>query len=189
MNYLYTPEEAIQLRQRYVNDYAIPAVALCFSQYPQLQSATMLIGQYCCDEAIDAVHCHFIFSVLETPDLAAAFEVEEGLDPVNLPELPAHYDIIDCIWENGQWQEGEYLEWDSNANAIPAFAGFCREDCDQQMTLADVYIPYAILRRDGDEIAVEVVGHLLRPWLDGIEPMAWDGEKWDDIEMDQRAYA
>ncbi len=34
----------------------------------------------------------------------------------------------------------------------------------------EAYSPYAIFRRQGDDLEIEVVGKMLRPWLDGIKP-------------------
>ncbi len=36
--------------------------------------------------------------------------------------------------------------------------------------LEEGYTLYAVLRRLGDGIEVEIVGEMLRPWLDGIKP-------------------
>lgn len=60
--------------------------------------------------------------------------------------------------------------WNDNGEVIPAFAAFCREGAHQEMSIAEAYAPYAILRRCGDDIAIEIVGQMLRPWLDGIHP-------------------
>ncbi|BAZ09596.1 hypothetical protein NIES4071_14050 [Calothrix sp. NIES-4071] len=38
------------------------------------------------------------------------------------------------------------------------------------MNALEAYTPDAIFRRRNDEIEIEVVGKILRPWLDGIKP-------------------
>jgi hypothetical protein len=53
--------------------------------------------------------------------------------------------------------------WDENWDAIPAFAAFCREGSHQGMSVAEAYTPYAVLRRCGDDVSIEIVGQMLRP--------------------------
>ncbi|VEP16960.1 conserved hypothetical protein [Hyella patelloides LEGE 07179] len=53
---------------------------------------------------------------------------------------------------------------------IPAFAAFCKEGSHQCMSTSEAYTPYAILTRTDNSIAVEIVGKMLRPWLDGVRP-------------------
>lgn len=150
----------------------LPEVRTAFTLFPQLQSASMLVAQYWCDEAIDAVHYMLVHSVLQTPDLEAAFGHEDDDEPdrVNLPEpLPTSGDLWWRCREEGR-QIGKPVWWDDNGEAIPAFAAFCREGAHQEMSRGEAYAPYAILRRAGDDIEVEVVGQMLRPWLDGVAP-------------------
>jgi hypothetical protein len=42
------------------------------------------------------------------------------------------------------------------------------EDCHQEMEEGEAYTPYAIMRRQNGDVAVEVVGVMTRPWLDGV---------------------
>lgn len=75
--------------------------------------------------------------------------------------------------------EREYswkLGWDSNGEPISLFAAFCREDCHQEMDDGEAYSPYAIFRRDNADVAVEIVGVMVRPWLDGVQPEGGDGQ-------------
>ncbi|MBD3562195.1 hypothetical protein H6S82_25605, partial [Planktothrix sp. FACHB-1355] len=116
--------------------------------------------------------------LLETPDLSAASKAYEDypVDPVNLPGFEYTgeiYDVWFSVGEQVQYEE-EFLYWNDNGIAIPAFAAFCKEGCHQDMEMAERYTPYAILRRNGDEVDIEIVGQMYRPWLDGIKPEEWD---------------
>ena len=44
------------------------------------------------------------------------------------------------------------------------------------MSISEAYSPYAILRRQGEEIEIEVIGEMVRPWLDGIKHEWYEGE-------------
>ncbi|MBO1351328.1 MAG: hypothetical protein EBE86_029990 [Hormoscilla sp. GUM202] len=81
-----------------------------------------------------------------------------------------HQTVMKAFWE---WREKSEIYWDSQGAAIPAFAAFCKEGSHQCMDLSEAYSPYAIFRRKGQEIEVEVVGSWLRWWLNGIKPGNW----------------
>jgi hypothetical protein len=171
MEHLYTKQQAVQLRQKLMDEYVIPLVRICFRKYPQLRSATLLVAQYWDDEARDAVHSCFTFSVLDTPDLEAAAKANENWteDSVNLPGFGRYPYLVGNARQDLE-KEGYSNYWDDNWDAIPAFAAFCREGAHQCMSTAEAYTPYAILRRCGDDITIEIVGQMLRPWLDGMHP-------------------
>jgi hypothetical protein len=153
-----TPEETAKLREAWIRDGFVPTVASVFAKYPTLRSATMLVAQYWSDEAEDAVHYALVYSVLDTPDLDAARAAEHDADPVNHPPGFEAWDL-------------PYVEvWDDNDESISLFAAFCTEGADQEMPWLEAYTPYAIFRRDGDAVRVEVVGTMIRPWLDGVTP-------------------
>jgi hypothetical protein len=153
-----TPEETAKLREAWIRDGFVPTVASVFAKYPTLRSATMLVAQYWSDEAEDAVHYALVYSVLDTPDLDAARAAEHDADPVNHPPGFEPWDL-------------PYVEvWDDNDESISLFAAFCTEGADQEMPWLEAYTPYAIFRRDGDAVRVEVVGTMIRPWLDGVTP-------------------
>ena len=207
----YTSAEASRLRDLMVREQIVPVVRRAFEAHPALRSATLLVAQYFCDEANDAVHCDVVYSELDTPDTAAAFLARRrryedpkpqrsaggrsGLarwlpwlrqpepavtavqdaprtaaskgDPTNLPS---------GLDDEGLEQEFTWkLDWDSNGEPISLFAAFCREDCHQEMEVGEAYSPYAIFRRRNGDVAVEIVGVVIRPWLDGVEPE--DGEE------------
>jgi hypothetical protein len=182
MDYLYTSEQAADLRQRILNEYIRPRVKAGFDRYPQLQSATLLVAQYWADEANDAVHELTIFSVLETPDLEAAFKSEGNSyyehDLVNLPDFQkVHYEIQDDAWDAVDRliaDDSDPLVWDSNGSAIPLFAAFCKEGCHQEMEPREAYTPYAILRRKSGAMETEVIGQMFRPQLNGVKPEEWE---------------
>ncbi len=181
VEYLYSKEQAAQMRSQIMEEYVKPRVKACFDRYPQLQSAMLLVAQYWADEANDAVHDQRIFSVLETPDLEAAFQADKFYkpDPINLPGFQTENEIYDVWWsvdETNIQNEEEICYWYDNGIAIPAFAAFCKEGCHQEMDMEEAYSPYAILRRKGEEIEVEIVGRMYRPWLDGVKPEEWEEE-------------
>lgn len=171
MEHLYTKKQAAQLRQKLIDSCIVAIVKANLNKYPQLKSAALLVAQYWNDEASDAVHHRLIYSILDTPDLEAAAKarMDYAEDPVNLPGISDDFgDLIDEVDYIKSDTEPYY--WNDNHEAIPAFAAFCKEGCHQEMDGIDAYSPYAILRRQGDDIEIEVVGKMLRPWLDGIKP-------------------
>ncbi len=182
VEYLYAKEQAAQMRSRIMEEYIKPRLKACFDRYPQLQSATMLVAQYWADNADDEVHHRVIFSVLETPDLEAVFKADEFslCDPINLPGFQYMYEMYDA-WlavDEANIQNEEMYDWgDDNDIAIAAFAAFCKEGSHQDMSMAEAYSPYAILRRKGEEIEVEIVGRMYRPWLDGVKSEEWEEEQ------------
>lgn len=154
-----------RLRERIIRREVLPFLRQPFAKYPQLRSAALFVAQYWSDNALDEVHPLLRFSVLETPDLESAINLEYWAnDPVNLPELSPHEEI-----DEGEKEFGGF-RWDSMGMAIPAFAAFCREGADQEMEYREAFSPYAIFRKSGDDIATEIVGQKFRPWLDGILP-------------------
>jgi hypothetical protein len=168
--HIYTKEESADLRVKIINAEILPTIKVVFDKYPQLQSAMLLVAQYWNDEANDAVHYTMVFSVLPTPAWGREFlETDyDDDDPVNLPGLPSLYEINDSLWEySDKFESGEYC-WENNGNAVPTFAAYCKEGCHQDMDYLEAYTPYAVFRRKEEEIDIEVVGNMLRPWLDGV---------------------
>lgn len=162
---MYTPQQTAALREQMLKERVEPTVRKHLQRHPQLRSAMFLVAQYWDDEADDAVHHRLIFSELETPDLQAASTAAATAewDAVNLPsssdeELQVSMDLA-------------YIQgWPDNHEAIPLFAAFTREDCHQDMSLVDAYTPYAHFQRTPQGLVTQVVGVMLRPWLDGIRP-------------------
>jgi hypothetical protein len=180
--YLYTKDQAAELRQKMIATHILPQVKAVFGKYDQIQSIMFVVAQYWCDEANDAVHFELIPSILSTPSFPVQLVEEidyQDYDRINLPELPTYYDILDSIAQDleGQQEEVSIRYWNDNGEAIPAFSAFCKEDCDQEMDRLDAYSPYSIFRRKETEIEMEVVGEMLRPWLDGVRPEEWEDEE------------
>jgi hypothetical protein len=166
--YIYTKKESADLREKIINYTIVPQIQLVFSRYPQIRSAILLIAQYWNDEASDEVHYQIIFSVLPTPKWEIGLTKYHEYDPINLPELPRSNDIYERFSEDfDRFKNGEYC-WENDGDTIPAFAAYCKEGCHQDMEYLEAYNPYAVFRRKEEEIEIEVVGNMLRPWLDGI---------------------
>jgi hypothetical protein len=163
--HIYTKEEAADLRSKIISSEIVPTIKVIFEKYTQLQSAMLLVAQYWDDEADDAVHYAMIYSVLPTP--ARGMESLYAPDPINLPELPSLYEIYGSI-ENFCIYKGWEYSWEDNENAVPIFAAYCKEGCHQGMGHLETYSPYAVFRRKEKEIEIEIVGNMLRPWLDGL---------------------
>lgn len=180
---------AAQLRDQLMEEWVKPAVQACFDRYPELGSVILLVAQYWDDEALDAVHNFFVFSVLETPDLQAAFWAEENdpdTDPINLPGLPAPWELLEIVWQR-DWQQSDRICWEDNGIAIPAFSAFCREGAHQAMSLSEAYTPYAVIRRrPNQELEVEIIGKMQRPWLEEemLDPET-HGEDWPEAFLRQ----
>lgn len=107
----------------------------------------------------------------EAPPVMAAPE------PARRPALPGDVtNFPSGIDEESLEREYSWkLGWDSNGEPISLFAAFCREDCHQDMDDGEAYSPYAIFRRQDADVAVEIVGVMVRPWLDGVKPEEGDG--------------
>ncbi len=181
----YTAEETAQKRDHIVKVQVAAAVAEVFHQHPALQSACLRVAQYWDDGANDAVHLDIVLSELPTPHLSCDAQVDGDADygfsiRVNLPTLSVG--TTERAWELER-QVFQAFENDDNGDNIPYFAAFCQEGCDQEMPWEESYTPYAYFRRNvgsGDQpdgISVEVVGVMLRPWLDGIRPEYEDGRE------------
>lgn len=130
---MFSAEETQLLRRRYIEEKILPALGLLFEKYRGLQSAALFVAQFWDDEASDAVHPWWLFSIHAVPDFVAAF-AEENLnaDPVNLPYYPHHWDLYFNHADRS-------IPWDNNGLSIPLFAAFCREDCHQDMTEDEAY--------------------------------------------------
>jgi hypothetical protein len=174
----YTPEQAAEKRAEVLAGVH-RAVTRVMDRHPELQSAAMLVAQYWSDEAEDAVHCDFVFSRLPEPDLAAferAWQEGEGEDAVNLPPGLSHHTLSGLAFgydreaPPGAPPVNEY-DWDSNDEAIPLFAAFTPEGAHQEMSPVEASATYALFRRGPGGIRADVVGRMLRPWLDGVEPV------------------
>jgi hypothetical protein len=171
-------------RLEYFETNLKPALGEVFALHPWISSAAVCVAQYWDDEAADAVHCRVVLSRLEDPDLRSGL-MWEGDDDVNLPDQQGgrlvgdQYSLMfhrpdgtSRLYEDGTGAFG----WDDNGEAISLFAAFCSEGSNQCMDPADCYVPWGVVRRGARGLELEVVGTMLRPWLDGIAPEWVDDE-------------
>ncbi len=164
---LISPAEADRLRRRFLTGRFQAAVEESFSRDPSLHSMTLLVGQYWCDEAEDAVRCELVWSQLSTPDLDAAAASVTGdvdADEVNLGGRSQ--------WNVFGYRQSPARAWDANSYCIPLFASFCPEGGHQEGDYLEFEAPVAIYRRSDPataEAEMEFVGEIVRPWLDGVQ--------------------
>lgn len=178
---LFTAEETAILRRQYIEKNLIPVLEHRFQIFPQLQSAALLVAQYWDDEANDAVHFEWLFSVLETPDMVSAYseEILDDIDLNNLPDLPIHWDIT-------HQPDPPKFPYDDNGISIPLFAAYCREGCHQEMDRDESYSLFAIFRKTEEGIEAEYCGEMIRPWLEGIRPVSFQRfPEFERIALDQ----
>src|SRR5689334_8260794 len=116
---------------------------------PKVASVRLDCAECWYDEADDAVQEH----VWGSPDL-----------------IPIDFQNRVATYEQASWG------WNSNTEAVWAFAAMCVEEgFDEQTGLIDgnrkqvynaVYAPIAIAQRDGDSLRATWLGGMHRPWLD-----------------------
>ena len=169
---LYTRNQTEIIRQKIIDRYVIPTVKRAFDRYSRINSCTFAVAQYWNDNAHDEVHDFFLYSILDTPDWKAFAEAAEyDEDKINLPGFKHRYILSPGnIWDKTAYYSSDDFWNGLSADEIAAFAAFCKEDSHQCMAYAEAYTPYAILRRRNEEITVEIIGKMLRPWLDGVRP-------------------
>lgn len=193
---LYTAAETAAIREKVINDYALPIAKKVFDKYPEIKSACFAVAQYWDDNASDQVHNFILYSVLDIPDWEAYDRSEnkedpEGCenwngeewdnyfnteiqDPVNLPNITEseYMELIsDQEWANLENSSNFYDFNGLTHEIVAAFAAFCKEGSQQGADYAESYTPYAIFTRTDTKIKIEIVGKMLRPWLDGIRPL------------------
>lgn len=166
-------EEAAADRAAFMKNSILPFVATVFDKQTKLRSAVLCVGQFSTGEAPDAVHEHFVWSELESPDIQTGLaSTYEDKDPVNLPTLH----LIQTDFLDG---------WDENGDVIGLVAAYCKEDCDDDMAMVDCYLPFAVFRRHGKGVNYLLAPNQRRPWLDGVRSVL-DPETG---ENDQALYA
>lgn len=174
-------------------------VAALFKDFPEVQSAVLMVGQFWADEAIDAVHRAIAYSFAVDPDFAAYRAEAQRIYDLLLDQSVSMDNVDDDFEAHDRWIEGramverlgerwsmdvrnEFYEkydrydgWDSNGTAIPLFAAFCEEGADQEQPTGLSHSPYCVFRRgQGGGADVEIVGAMVRPWLDGVGPKPFD---------------
>lgn len=186
MTSLYTVAETEAIRQKVIINYALPIIKSVFYKYPQINSAYFTLAQYWNDQALDEVHDFILYSVLNIPDWKAfakseqmedSFENEEDYnksvkDPINLPGFIDFQYEIEGNWNYSEKESNIYCFDGLENEIIASFAAFCKEGSHQCMLDSEAYTPYALFTRTNEGIKVEIVGKMLRPWLDGIRPEA-----------------
>lgn len=174
-------------------------VSLVFKDFPDVQSAVLMVGQFWADEAIDAVHRAIAYSFESNPDFAAYRADAQRLDDLSLGRSADMDAFDDELESHDLWLEGraavarlgdrwsmdkrfefhdtyvQYDGWDSNGSAIPLFAAYCEEGADQEMPTGLSHAPYCIFRRaPNGGVDVEIVGVKVRPWLEGVAPQKFE---------------
>jgi uncharacterized protein (TIGR02996 family) len=143
-----------------------------FARHADLNSLMLGVAQYWADEADDAVHY----------ELCASARA--------MPLWPHRCD--QTVWDDDGYENvpGEACSscgedfgymgmWDDNGAAIGAFEAYCHEGGSQEESSASNYLPYAIARRAGDDVEIEIVGRLQRPENESDYEGA-DDPTWDD---------
>src|SRR5512139_716446 len=127
------------------------------------QSVLLAVSQYWNDSADDEVHARLIASSRATPVWPHECEYDYG-DETNdfateqRPLLPGEQ-----CWMCGDGGIDSMSFYGGYGDAmVGAFELFCRESAHQGMDPNEAYIPFAIARRDGAGVAIELVGHAQR---------------------------
>lgn len=157
-------ETPAAMREDAVRRILVPMAESAFAARPDVQSLLLAVAQYWNDEADDAVHASVHYSRRHTP--VWPHECPYFADDAGTASDRADF----CNWCGGQVPghpaNPEWVPWDDNGSAIPAFEAFCREACHQEMTTGEAYLPYAVVRRGQ---GVEIVGRPVRPWAERRE--------------------
>jgi hypothetical protein len=176
------------LREGFARDYLVPLARALFELEPRCQSMLVTVGQYWCDEATDAVHCHQIACLDRDPEWPAAAQARPGALGDPDPELFTQHDgepwdlqmVQDVLLEKAS-EKAFGKRWastlDDNTDMIVAFASYCKEVSDQEQPDWVSHVPYAVVRRPeaGGEPKLEVIGQMYRP--------QWE-DRWDVLEHD-----
>lgn len=166
--YKYTKREA-EIRRGEMLSVVSNEVQRVFNNFPELKTCYMYVAQYWNDEANDAVHVKILYSVdvdVDPLDLLRYFDAE--YDKVHGTALPYHYSYSPGDDANPCYSL-DYGTWDANGEAISLFSAFCKERGSQDDPVQESYVPYAHFWRISDSsLGKQVVGEMLRPWLDGI---------------------
>lgn len=193
-----TPEQCDAGRSKAVAAVA-NEVSAVFKDFPDAQSAMLMVGQFWADEAIDAVHRAIAYSFEVNPDFAAYRADAQRLYDLLLDQSADMDAFDDELESHDLWLEGraavarlgdrwsidkrfefhdtyvQYDDWDSNGQAIPLFAAYCEEGADQEMPTGLSHAPYCIFRRaPNGGVDVEIVGVKVRPWLEGVAPQKFE---------------
>ncbi len=151
-------QEAADLRDSLMSQSIAPFVRERFDSHSILISAVVLVAQFWNDWADDEVHIEIRFSIHDTPSMSPIDWGNFYGDPEPDPDLPPGI---------AQRTLSEYPSLDVSRDlAVPALAAYCLEGGDQN--LIESFTPYAVVRRRGNDIDIDIVGEIHRPWLDGV---------------------
>jgi hypothetical protein len=170
------------LREGYARDYLVPLARALFELEPRCQSMLVTVGQYWCDEAADAVHCHQVACLERDPEWPEAGKVRPGVIG-DLHDTEDGWSLDEAQWplfEKASLQafgKAFASPLDDNTDMIVAFASYCKEVSSQEEPSWVSHTPYGIVRRptNGEEPSLEVLGQMHRP--------EWE-DRWDVLEHD-----
>lgn len=173
-----TGRTSAELRERCMQERFIPFAKRVFDALPEANSVVYAVGQFWCDEADDAVHEAMLPSLDRDPKWPQflrppLYAADGGSDLA--PDADAR---LIGPGGTGLFRLGfSFPDLDENSTMITAFAAFCAEEGDQDMTVAESHVPYAIARRGaGGAVELEIVGVLSRPeWEDRFD-VGYDDE-------------
>jgi hypothetical protein len=150
-----------ELRAHHLTWFVAPQVVACLADDPGLASVTLAVAAYWNDEARDAVHTWLVPSRTAAPTW-----------PPSDPFDAALHDRLRAV-RIALWGRPYPFHLD-NTDLIPAYAAFCRPHAHQEMSGSEAYRPFAVLRRAGETVAIEVVGEPLRGgWEDAFARPSW----------------
>lgn len=149
-----------------------------FKKQPSRRSIMLAVAQYWNDGADDEVHATIVCSARETPVWPHECDYAEDGNGELVPTRPLTGE--EC-YECGGWDELRFDFYGSNGDPrVVAFELFCREGSDQEMATSEAYTPYAIARRAGDRIELELVAVPQRPANAVIGHLPGAGDPWTD---------
>ena len=152
-----------ELRRAYLADNFSAIAGAIFERVPDCHAIVLAVAQYWADEADDAVHAELVLSRDENPDWPACAANNPFADEFGLLTAINIWDLE---------REMQLPMLDENSSMITAFASYCQEGSDQEMEVAQAYLPYAIARRTGqaNRVDIKIVGQMLRPqWEDRFD--------------------
>src|SRR5688500_8073278 len=119
------------MREEAIRGILLPLAEAVFKERRDVNSVVLAVAQYWNDEADDAVHASVHYSRRHTPvwPHECGFFRDEPVEP-NQADF--------CRWCGGPMpghpDNPEWVPWDDNGSAIPAFESYCREECHQDMS-------------------------------------------------------
>lgn len=152
--------------------------AALLEQQPSRRSVMLVVAQYWNDGADDEVHAELIGSTRETPvwPHECGHDYDDDGNQTSTRPVVGDECCMCADWESFRFDfYGAY-----GSSLVVAFELFCREGATQHMDTSEAYTPYAIARRAGDRLEIEVLGVPQRPAnaVTGCLPEASD--PWSD---------